>query len=251
MILPRTACALMHQCFCFCITSSCRVYRATLLLQITLTGFLFQVSGTSCLQSAMACLVQGTVSWITQLVVHSEYRQRGVAKKLCRMAWAVDHYYAAGLVTSHPYAVRAMERATERSCCRDTIMHAAHEILAHCAIPYVQGKTLCFENGRCAHQQWVNSNNGSSCAMVALSTLHVQEVCSLRVESFSQRAQRCSCILAALPLLCFWMSCVPMLHLCSKMCSRAPLSLDASVRQQRTLRARNVERDTTAVYIEH
>jgi hypothetical protein len=99
----------------------------------------------------MCVFVQGKVSWITQLVVHSDYRQRGVAKKLCRLAWAVDHYYAAGLVTSHPYAVRALERATQRSCDRATSMHAAHEIVACCTVPYVQGKTLCFEDGRYVH----------------------------------------------------------------------------------------------------
>lgn len=92
---------------------------------------------------------QGKVSWITQLVVHSDYRHRGVAKKLCRMAWAVEQCYAVGLVTSHPYAVRALERATQRMCNRATIMPVARELLSHCNIPYVLDKVLCFEEGRC------------------------------------------------------------------------------------------------------
>ncbi|KAL6761127.1 hypothetical protein V8C86DRAFT_2543878 [Haematococcus lacustris] len=92
---------------------------------------------------------KGKVSWITQLVVHSDYRHRGVAKKLCRMAWPVEQFYAVGLVTSHPYAVRALERATQRTCNRATIMPVARELLSQCNIPYVLDKALCFEEGRC------------------------------------------------------------------------------------------------------
>lgn len=92
---------------------------------------------------------KGLVSWVTQLVVDAEYRSCGVAKKLCRMAWAVERFFAAGLVTSHPHAVRALERATERACSRDKIKDHAAELLHFSGVPYATGRQLRLDNGRC------------------------------------------------------------------------------------------------------
>lgn len=58
----------------------------------------------------------GIVSWVTQLVVHEEYRQRNVAKTLLFSVWGMSDHYAWGLVTVNPYAVRALEKATRRRC---------------------------------------------------------------------------------------------------------------------------------------
>ncbi|KAG5178017.1 hypothetical protein JKP88DRAFT_270620 [Tribonema minus] len=91
----------------------------------------------------------GQVSWITQLVVHSEYRGRGIGKRLCRMAWAVDRYYACGLVTSHPHAVRALEAATERACDRSLAISSAQALISHSGIPYVSQALVHFEGGKC------------------------------------------------------------------------------------------------------
>lgn len=56
------------------------------------------------------------ISWVTQLVVHSEYRNRDVAKRLLSALWGFSDQMAWGLVTSNPYAVRALEKATRRRC---------------------------------------------------------------------------------------------------------------------------------------
>lgn len=58
----------------------------------------------------------GVVSWVTQLVVHTEYQNRKVATRLLHAAWGFSDHYAWGLATANPFAVRALEAATRRSC---------------------------------------------------------------------------------------------------------------------------------------
>ena len=58
----------------------------------------------------------GTVSWVTQFVVHTDYRNNGVGSHLLRHIWGMSNDYAWGLITSNPYAVRALEKATRRIC---------------------------------------------------------------------------------------------------------------------------------------
>ncbi|KAI9091710.1 hypothetical protein DFS34DRAFT_634618 [Phlyctochytrium arcticum] len=55
----------------------------------------------------------GYAVWITQLVVHSAYRNKEVATHLVTLALSKQDV-CAGLVSSHPYAVRALERATKQ-----------------------------------------------------------------------------------------------------------------------------------------
>lgn len=56
----------------------------------------------------------GIVSWVTQLVVHEKYRNKGIAKNLLFSIWGLSNDYAWGIITSNPYAVRALEKATRR-----------------------------------------------------------------------------------------------------------------------------------------
>lgn len=56
----------------------------------------------------------GVFSWVTQLVVHENYRHRGIAKNLLFSIWGLSNDYAWGIITSNPYAVRALEKATRR-----------------------------------------------------------------------------------------------------------------------------------------
>jgi hypothetical protein len=97
----------------------------------------FEIDGVGC--------SSGAVSWITQLVVHSDFRSHGVASKLCQMAWDVSAVDGCGIVTSHPYAIRALEKATRRSC-RPGMIHYAKSLVAASRIPYLQGKPI-----RCNH----------------------------------------------------------------------------------------------------
>jgi hypothetical protein len=93
---------------------------------------------------------QGEVSWITQLVVHLDWRKRGIAKQLCRLACGTrNHYFVCGLVSSHPYAARALEGATMRRCDRNLALQHAQELINYSGIPYIKGKDLCFDDGRC------------------------------------------------------------------------------------------------------
>ena len=59
---------------------------------------------------------EGVVSWVTQLVVHTEYRNQKVATRLLHAAWGLSDRFAWGLATANPFAVRALEGATRRSC---------------------------------------------------------------------------------------------------------------------------------------
>ena len=56
----------------------------------------------------------GTVTWVTQLVVHKDYRNKGIAKNLLFTIWGFSDHYAWGIVSANPYAIRALEKATRR-----------------------------------------------------------------------------------------------------------------------------------------
>ncbi len=72
----------------------------------------------------------GGFSWVTQLVVHSDYRNQSVAKKLLHAIWGFTDNYAWGIVTSNPYAVRALEKATRRRGDTQRIKHNLKKILS-------------------------------------------------------------------------------------------------------------------------
>ncbi len=57
---------------------------------------------------------KNAISWITQLVVHQDYRQHGIGKELLFSFWGFSNYYAWGIMSSNPYAIRALEKATYR-----------------------------------------------------------------------------------------------------------------------------------------
>ncbi len=57
---------------------------------------------------------KNTISWITQLVVNEDYRQNGIGKELLFSFWGFSTNYAWGIMSSNPYAIRALEKATYR-----------------------------------------------------------------------------------------------------------------------------------------
>lgn len=59
---------------------------------------------------------RGIVSWVTQLVVHKDHRNKDVAKQLLYSLWGFSDHYCWGLVSANPFAVRALEKATRRRC---------------------------------------------------------------------------------------------------------------------------------------
>ena len=54
------------------------------------------------------------IAWVTQLVVHREYRKSDVAKNLLYSIWGESKNFAWGIVSANPYAIRALEKATRR-----------------------------------------------------------------------------------------------------------------------------------------
>nr|VFJ95687.1 MAG: Acetyltransferase (GNAT) family protein [Candidatus Kentron sp. LFY] len=63
----------------------------------------------------------GVFSWVTQLVVHEDYRNQGIAKRLLFSIWGLSNDFAWGLLTANPYAIRALEKATRRRCSPERI----------------------------------------------------------------------------------------------------------------------------------
>jgi len=54
------------------------------------------------------------ISWVTQLVVHQDHRQKGVSKELLFSFWGFSTYYAWGVMSSNPYTIRSLEKMTCR-----------------------------------------------------------------------------------------------------------------------------------------
>ena len=97
-----------------------------------LTGYAFVIRG--------RISPERIVTWVTQLVVHRDYRDRGVAKRLLSAIWSFSDHFVWGLVSSNPYAVRALEKATRRRCDPRIISHHQGSLLQLGAnlIEYIQ-----------------------------------------------------------------------------------------------------------------
>lgn len=72
----------------------------------------------------------GNVAWVTQLVVHKDHRQDDVGKTLLFTIWGFSDYFAWGLLSANPYAIRALEKATRRRCQPSFIAKHASALLA-------------------------------------------------------------------------------------------------------------------------
>ncbi len=58
----------------------------------------------------------GRISWVTQLVVHADFRHKLVASLMLNSIWGFSDDFAWGISSANPYAVRALEKATRRRC---------------------------------------------------------------------------------------------------------------------------------------
>jgi SAM-dependent methyltransferase/GNAT superfamily N-acetyltransferase len=88
----------------------------------------------------------GTMSWVTQLVVHASYRKRGIARRLLFSIWGFSNHFAWGLVTSNPFTVRALEKATRRRVAPERIQASIQTLLTGgTQVPYVNPtiETIC------------------------------------------------------------------------------------------------------------
>ena len=93
----------------------------------------------------------GDVRWITQLVVSSEHRRRGIAEMILNAAmFRRNHLFAAGLVSSHPAAIRALEAAAGARVSSATNLSYAERIHSHCSVPYLQHALLVVSEQQCS-----------------------------------------------------------------------------------------------------
>ena len=78
---------------------------------------------------------RGKVALVVQLVVHKDYRRRGIGSALLGSIWGFSDYYAWGIVTSNPCTVKTLEKATCRQCSASEIIKNKHflsrEVLAN------------------------------------------------------------------------------------------------------------------------
>lgn len=92
---------------------------------------------------------RGMASWVTQLVVNETYRNLRVATRLLFGNWQFSDFYAWGLATANPLAIRALETATRRQCVRREIVSRGPELLAALAdrVDYLPDRLVTDERG--------------------------------------------------------------------------------------------------------
>jgi hypothetical protein len=119
--------------------------------------------------------------WVTQLVVSEAHRQLGIAETMLRKIWGDANQFAWGLVTANPYAVRALEKATQRRCNPSIIqqhapaLHAAGSL----SIPYIQNATLAISDGKTAIHTRFYSDHSQIAQQIEAATSTVQWVLGL------------------------------------------------------------------------
>jgi GNAT superfamily N-acetyltransferase len=83
----------------------------------------------------------GKVCWITQLVVDKEYRNHKIGQTLIHMSIGTE-WNACGIISSHPYAIKALEKATKMKCNPKIISKYAPDIIIDSKIPYIHDSKL-------------------------------------------------------------------------------------------------------------
>lgn len=93
---------------------------------------------------ALAALFQKRacqINWVTQLVVHRDYRHRLVGSTILNSVWGFSNHFAWGIASANPYAIRALEKATRRRCDTKAILRsrrAVGKVLVQ--IPYLRNR---------------------------------------------------------------------------------------------------------------
>ncbi|KAK0104830.1 hypothetical protein ONS95_005097 [Cadophora gregata] len=109
-----------------------------------------------------------TILWVTQLCVHREHRNEGIAKRLLNTV-KNDKDYAVGILSSHPFSISAVARTFGNGIegiDLDVMRSEARDIMGTCPVTYVREAKLhgaLFEDGSadgtisCADTQfWVD-----------------------------------------------------------------------------------------------
>lgn len=88
------------------------------------------------------------VTWFTQLVVRNEFRRKKIAQRMLKAAISPD-VGCAGLVTTHPYAVMALERAMRKKVDPAVCKLVAPKVLKESDVDYLQSSSLVLEGDFC------------------------------------------------------------------------------------------------------
>lgn len=85
----------------------------------------------------------GVISWVTQLVVHRNYRNQDIAKRLLFSIWGLSNDFAWGILSANPYAVRALEKSTRRRSIPMRIHRNIRKIMevGSASLPYISKDT--------------------------------------------------------------------------------------------------------------
>jgi len=76
--------------------------------------------------------------WITQLVVHKDFRRRGIGTSLVSKILEIDWKYV-GIASSNPYAIQILKKVTNGIICSLEIVEI---IMQGCTVPYLKGKNF-------------------------------------------------------------------------------------------------------------
>lgn len=93
---------------------------------------------------------KGICSWVTQLVVHNQYRNRKIGSRLLHSAWGFSDYYAWGLATANAITIKTLESATWRKVEPQHIaenIHVIEEIMEE--IPFADKNSIRLNEKQC------------------------------------------------------------------------------------------------------
>lgn len=88
--------------------------------------------------------------WVTQLVVHADYRKRGIGTKLLESAWCFSDYAIRGLATANAITLRTLENVTWREIDKAEIKYREWEVRQILnSVPYMVNKSLNIDDINC------------------------------------------------------------------------------------------------------
>lgn len=96
--------------------------------------------------------------WITQLCVRKDCRNQGIATMLLQELYKTGSYWAAGVLSSHPFAIAAVLRVFGQGNSLEINFQReqAHSVMKSCPVGYVRSAAL-IAGGLCADTQfWVD-----------------------------------------------------------------------------------------------
>lgn len=93
---------------------------------------------------------KGWCSWVTQLVVNSQYRKRNIGSRLLQSAWGFSDYYAWGLATANAITLKTLESVTWREIQIEDMaknMDVLEKLMDE--IPFVKGDNVLLNKKQC------------------------------------------------------------------------------------------------------